>query len=65
LQTEKFAIPNLGTIPVTTTTIIIIMGIIAVAGGSGNIGRTIVDAVLATKSHEVIVLARKVTCPLF
>jgi len=36
------------------------MAIVAVAGGTGNIGRTIVDAILATGKHQVKVLSRKV-----
>ncbi|KAK4248804.1 isoflavone reductase [Corynascus novoguineensis] len=35
------------------------MTIVAVAGGTGNIGRTIVDAILATGKHQVKVLSRK------
>ncbi|KAH8664582.1 hypothetical protein BX600DRAFT_301799 [Xylariales sp. PMI_506] len=35
------------------------MAVIAVAGGTGNVGRTIVEAILATGKHEVKILARK------
>ncbi|KAK3319634.1 hypothetical protein B0T19DRAFT_432790 [Cercophora scortea] len=34
------------------------MPVIAVAGGTGNVGQTIVDALLADKKYEVIVLSR-------
>ena len=33
---------------------------VAVAGGTGNVGKTIVDALIASQKHEVIVLTRKV-----
>lgn len=33
---------------------------VAVAGGSGNVGRTIVDALRKSPEHDVIVLTRKV-----
>lgn len=33
---------------------------IAIAGGSGNVGRTISDALVAAAKHKVIVLAREV-----
>ncbi|KAL8404830.1 hypothetical protein RB594_009634 [Gaeumannomyces avenae] len=36
------------------------MVVVAVAGGTGNIGRAIVDALVATGRHEVKVLSRKV-----
>ncbi|KAJ5564102.1 NAD(P)-binding protein [Penicillium frequentans] len=32
---------------------------IAVAGGSGNVGQEIIDALLATKKHEILLLSRK------
>ncbi|EQB46795.1 hypothetical protein CGLO_14137 [Colletotrichum gloeosporioides Cg-14] len=35
------------------------MAIIAVAGGTGNVGRTIVEAIVATGKHDVKILARK------
>lgn len=35
------------------------MVVVAVAGGTGNVGRTIVETLLQTK-HQVVVLARKV-----
>jgi nucleoside-diphosphate-sugar epimerase len=38
------------------------MAIIAVAGGTGNVGRAIVEAILATGGHEVKILSRKVLC---
>lgn len=34
--------------------------IIAVAGGTGNVGRAIVEAILATGKHQVFILSRKV-----
>src|SRR5690242_11252381 len=37
-----------------------IMAIIAVAGGTGNVGRAIVEAILAAGKHEVKILSRKV-----
>ena len=33
---------------------------VAVAGGSGNVGRTIVDALKKSEKHDVIVLTREV-----
>lgn len=36
------------------------MAVIAVAGGTGNLGRTIVDAIIATGKHEVRIFARQV-----
>lgn len=36
------------------------MVVIAVAGGTGNVGRTIVQALVATGKHEVKILSRKV-----
>lgn len=36
------------------------MAIIAVAGGTGNLGRTLVKAIVATGKHEVKILGRKV-----
>ncbi|KAJ5689983.1 NAD(P)-binding protein [Penicillium macrosclerotiorum] len=35
---------------------------IAVAGGSGNIGQEIIDALIATQKHEILLLSRKVYC---
>lgn len=37
------------------------MATVAVAGGSGRVGRTIVDALRDSPKHDVIVLTRKVT----
>jgi saccharopine dehydrogenase-like NADP-dependent oxidoreductase len=37
------------------------MVVIAVVGGTGNVGRTIVDALKEDGKHEVIVLTRKVS----
>ncbi|KAA8650842.1 uncharacterized protein ATNIH1004_003531 [Aspergillus tanneri] len=34
------------------------MGVIAVSGGTGSVGRTIVEALVATQKHKVIVLTR-------
>lgn len=36
------------------------MVVVAVAGGTGSVGKTIVDALKADGTYEVIVLARKV-----
>ena len=36
------------------------MGTIAVAGGTGSVGRTIVDALVARATHKVIILSRTV-----
>lgn len=36
------------------------MVVVAVAGGSGDMGRLIVDALVATGKHEVYVISRKV-----
>jgi NAD dependent epimerase/dehydratase family enzyme len=36
------------------------MGIIAVAGGLGDVGRTIVEEILDSKIHQVYILTRKV-----
>lgn len=33
---------------------------VAVAGGTGSVGRTIVDALLLSGKHDVVVLSRKV-----
>lgn len=33
---------------------------IAVAGGTGNVGRSIVEAIVAAGKHQVIVLSRQV-----
>jgi uncharacterized protein YbjT (DUF2867 family) len=38
------------------------MAIVAVAGGTGNVGRAIVEAILATGKHQVKILSRKVLC---
>lgn len=35
------------------------MAIIAVAGGTGNLGRTLVKAIVANGKHEVRILGRK------
>ncbi|KAH0424289.1 nmra-like family protein [Colletotrichum camelliae] len=35
------------------------MAVIAVAGGTGNVGRTLVEAIVATGKHDVRILARK------
>lgn len=37
------------------------MVVVAIAGGTGNVGRTIVDAFKEDGKHEVIILARKVS----
>ncbi|KAG9508150.1 hypothetical protein J7337_001713 [Fusarium musae] len=39
------------------------MGRVAVAGGSSGLGRTMVDALEAAKTHDYIVLSRKATGP--
>jgi nucleoside-diphosphate-sugar epimerase len=36
------------------------MVVVAVAGGSGNVGRTIVETLVDIREHEVILLGRKV-----
>lgn len=36
------------------------MVVVAVAGGTGNVGRFLVDAIVATGKHDVKVLSRKV-----
>lgn len=36
------------------------MVVVAVAGGSGHVGRTIVETLVEIGGHEVIVLGRKV-----
>ena len=33
---------------------------VAVAGGTGGLGRTVVEAIIASKKHDVFVLSRKV-----
>jgi uncharacterized protein YbjT (DUF2867 family) len=37
------------------------MVVVAIAGGSGNLGRALVDALKAKGRFEIIVLARKVS----
>jgi nucleoside-diphosphate-sugar epimerase len=37
------------------------MAIIAIAGGTGHLGRTLAKAIIATGRHEVIILGRKVS----
>ena len=37
------------------------MVVVAIAGGSGNLGRALVDAIKAKGGAEVIILARKVS----
>ena len=39
------------------------MPVIAVAGGSGGLGRALVEAVLKRGGHEVFVLSRQVCYP--
>jgi nucleoside-diphosphate-sugar epimerase len=34
---------------------------VAVAGGTGKVGRTIVEAIIAAGKHQVIVLSREVS----
>jgi uncharacterized protein YbjT (DUF2867 family) len=41
------------------------MGIVAIPGGTGGIGRALVEAIVARGKHEVIILGRKVIHPLF
>jgi uncharacterized protein YbjT (DUF2867 family) len=36
------------------------MVVVAVVGGTGNVGKTVVDALKESKEHEVVVFARKV-----
>ena len=37
------------------------MVVVAVAGGTGGVGRTIVDALVATGKHQVKILSRSVS----
>jgi uncharacterized protein YbjT (DUF2867 family) len=37
------------------------MAIIAVAGGTGQMGRAVVDALIASGKHKTIILSRKVS----
>jgi uncharacterized protein YbjT (DUF2867 family) len=37
------------------------MRIVAVAGGTGSVGQTIVEALVAYDKHKVVVLTRKVS----
>jgi len=39
------------------------MSVIAVAGGTGKVGRAIVDALVSQGKHKVIVLSRQVSQP--
>ena len=41
------------------------MVVVAVVGGTGNVGKTIVDGLKNEGNHEVIVLGRKVSIPSF
>lgn len=34
---------------------------VAIAGGTGHVGRTLIDELVESKKHEVFVLARKVS----
>lgn len=36
------------------------MGVIAVAGGTGAMGRTIVEGLVRDRTHRVVILARQV-----
>lgn len=36
------------------------MGIVAIAGGTGGVGRALVEAIIARGKHEVKILSRKV-----
>lgn len=47
----------------SNTSLFISMGVVAVAGGSGAVGRTIVEAFISHGKHEVIVLSRTVRRP--
>jgi nucleoside-diphosphate-sugar epimerase len=38
------------------------MVIVAVAGGTGAVGRNIVEALISQGKHEVIILSRTVCC---
>ncbi|KAM5349727.1 hypothetical protein ACJ41O_006232 [Fusarium nematophilum] len=40
------------------------MGVVAVAGGSGDVGRTIVDQLLLADKHTVVILSRKLPATL-
>lgn len=54
--------------PINTTSITshLIMVKVAIAGGSGGLGRVITEAIIATGKHEVFVISRSVSeiCPL-
>jgi uncharacterized protein YbjT (DUF2867 family) len=41
------------------------MVVVAIAGGSGNLGRALVDAIKAKGGSDVVILARKVSPRLF
>lgn len=41
------------------------MVVVAIAGGSGNLGRALVDALKAKEGAKIIILARKVSPRLF
>lgn len=40
------------------------MVVVAVAGGTGGLGRTVLDAIAKAGKHEAIVLSRTVSSPL-
>lgn len=37
------------------------MVVVAIVGGTGNVGKTLVDAFKESEKHEVIILGRKVS----
>lgn len=37
---------------------------IAFAGGSGNVGSEIIDVLVATKKHDIVILTRSVNLPI-
>ena len=39
------------------------MSVIAVAGGTGSIGRAVVEAILEQQKYKLVILARKVHMP--
>lgn len=41
------------------------MVVVAVAGGTGDLGRLIVDSLLKREQHEVYVISRRVSSSLF
>lgn len=40
------------------------MVVVAIAGGTGSVGRTVLDAIADTGEHKAIVLSRTVSSPM-